>query len=128
MDYTYNRQLAGEVADVSERTKEALKMESFGVLTEIDIAATLKAKLNADFPPYRILGACNPPLAKRALEAEPRVGVMLPCNVIVREAGVGMVEVAAINPSAPMAAIGNPALNEIAQEVGERLRRVVESL
>jgi uncharacterized protein (DUF302 family) len=128
MDYTFHRQVSGTVAEVSERVKEALKNEGFGVLSDIDLAGTLKAKIDADVPPYRILGACNPPLAKRALEAEPRIGVMLPCNVIVRDAGGGQAEVAAINPASPMAAIGNPTLNAIAEEVGQRLRRVVDRI
>jgi uncharacterized protein (DUF302 family) len=128
MDYTFYRQVSGSVAEVAERAKHALQAEGFGVLTEIDLAGTLKAKLGADVAPYRILGACNPPLAKRAIEAEPRIGVMLPCNVIVRDVGQGQSEIAAINPAAPMAAVGNPALTEIAREVGQRLQRVVESL
>ena len=126
MDYTLNRKVAGTVEEVVERVKEALKSEGFGVLTEIDIAATLKAKLGADFRPYRILGACNPPLAKQALEAESRIGVMLPCNVIVQATGENEMEIAAIDPATAMAAIGNPALEKIALEVALRLKRVVE--
>jgi len=126
MDYTLNRKVAGTVEEVVGRVKEALKSEGFGVLTEIDIAATLKAKLGADFRPYRILGACNPPLAKQALEAESRIGVMLPCNVIVQATGENEMEIAAIDPATAMAAIGNPALEKIALEVALRLKRVVE--
>jgi uncharacterized protein (DUF302 family) len=128
MDYTFHRQVSGTVAEVSERAKEALKHEGFGVLTEIDLAGTLKAKIGADLAAYRILGACNPPLAKSAIDAEPRIGVMLPCNVIVRDIGGGQTEVAAINPAAPMAAIGNRALSEIAEEVGQRLQKAVERI
>ena len=128
MDYTFHRLIPGSVDSVAARVTTALKAEGFGVLSEIDISGTLKAKIGADLAPYRILGACNPPLAKRAIEAEPRIGVMLPCNVIVREVAGGQAEVAAINPAAPMAAIGNPALTDIAQEVGQRLHKVVESI
>lgn len=125
MDYTFHRLVAGSVNDIAEKAREALKSEGFGVLTEIDIAGTLKTKIGADVAAYRILGACHPPSAKAAIEAEPRIGVMLPCNVIVRDAGGGQAEVAAINPAGPMAAIGNPALTDIAKDIGERLERVV---
>lgn len=128
MGYTFHRQVAGNVSELAERVREALKAEGFGVLTEIDLAGTLKAKIGADVAPYRILGACHPPSAQRAIEAEPQIGVMLPCNVIVRDAGGGLVEIAAINPATPMAAIGNPALTEIATEIGERLERVVRRI
>jgi len=105
-----------------------LKKEGFGVLTEIDVKATLKAKLDADFREYRILGTCNPPFAYRALEAEDKIGTMLPCNVIVQELQEGVVEVAAIDPIASMQAIHNPALGEVAVQVQEKLRQVVEGL
>lgn len=128
MEFTFHRIVSGAMADVVERIKAALKTEGFGVLTEIDIEATLQAKLGADFRPYRILGACNPPLAKKALEAEPRIGVMLPCNVIVQQIADGQVEIAAIDPAAPMGVIGNAALSEIAAEVGLRLRKAVAAV
>ncbi len=128
MDYNFRVTAPGTLAGTVEKVKEALKAEGFGVLTEIDVEATLKAKLGVDFPPYRILGACNPPLAKKALEAEPRIGVMLPCNVIVRQIGDNEVEIAAINPAANMQAVGNPALNDIAGEVSGRLQKVLASL
>ncbi len=128
MEYTVHRTLTGSFDDVVRRVTEALKAEGFGVLSDIDVQATLKAKLGESFRPYRILGACNPPLAHKALLAEPRVGVMLPCNVVVQETGDHAIEVAAINPAAPMQAIGNPALDAVAAEVGERLSRVVTSL
>ena len=105
-----------------------LKKEGFGVLTEIDVKATLKTKLDADFREYRILGACNPPFAYRALQAEDKIGTMLPCNVIVQELQEGVVEVAAIDPIASMQAIHNPTLGEVAVQVQEKLRQVVEGL
>ena len=111
----------------STRTIAALKKEGFGVLTEIDVAATLKEKLGVDFRKYRILGACNPPLAHKALTAEDKIGVMLPCNVIVREVVSGQTQIAAIDPRAAMERVGNPALGAIAAEVADRLTRVVES-
>ncbi len=109
------------------RVKEALKGEGFGVLTQIDVSETLKKKLEVDFRPYRILGACNPSFAFEALEAEDKVGTMLPCNVIVQEAPGG-VEVSAVDPVASMAAIDNPALVRIAATVRNKLKKVIESL
>lgn len=128
MEYTVHRTLSGSFDDIVRRVTDALKAEGFGVLSDIDVQATLKAKLGESFRPYRILGACNPPLAHKALLAEPRVGVMLPCNVVVQEMSDHAIEVAAINPAAPMQAIGNPALDAVAAEVGERLSRVVAAL
>ena len=107
---------------------DALKGEGFGVLTEIDVAATLKAKLGADFPRYKILGACNPPLALKALTAENQVGVLLPCNVVVQEHKDGRVEVSAMDPVGAMEMIGNPTLTEIARDVKGRLERVLAKL
>ncbi len=111
-----------------EHVTEALKQEGFGVLTEIDVRATLKKKLDVDFRPYRILGACNPHFAYQALQAEDKIGTMLPCNVIVQEAGDGRTEVAAVDPIASMQAVENEQLGAIAGEVRERLRKVVDSL
>lgn len=111
-----------------EHVTEALKQEGFGVLTEIDVKATLKKKLDVDFRPYRILGACNPQFAYQALQAEDKIGTMLPCNVIVQEAGDGRTEVAAVDPIASMQAVENEQLGAIAGEVRERLRKVVDSL
>ena len=110
------------------RVVAALKQEGFGVLTDIDVAATMKQKLGVEFRAYRILGACNPPLAHKALSAEDKIGVMLPCNVIVQDAGAGKTEVAAIDPRAAMERIGNPALSELAGEVAQRLARVLKAL
>lgn len=126
--YTFARTIDATFDDAIARTKAALAGKGFGVLTEIDIAATMKAKLNADMPPYRILGACSPRHAYRALEAEPRIGAMLPCNVIVRELGGGQIEVAAVDPVASMVAVDNPALGEVALEVQGLLRSVVAEL
>ena len=107
---------------------DALKKEGFGVLTDIDVGATMKQKLGVEFRRYRILGACNPTLAHKALAAEGKIGVMLPCNVIVQDAGSGRVEVAAIDPKAGMERVGNPELASIADEVSDKLRRVLDSL
>ena len=110
------------------RTIEALKIEGFGVLTEIDVKDTFKKKLGVDYLPYKILGACNPPLAHRALTAAPEVGLLLPCNVTVRQLADGMIEVALIDPLMMMGVVDNPALNPIADEARARLERVAQSL
>lgn len=107
---------------------DALKEEGFGVLTEIDVAATLKKKIDVDVPRYIILGACNPKLAHKALSAENQVGVLLPCNVVVQEHADGRVEVSAMDPVGAMAMIGNPVLTEIATDVKGRLERVLAKL
>lgn len=128
MDYTIKRTIDGGFDDVVERTVAALKTEGFGVLSDIDIQLTLKAKLGADMSRYRILGACNPPLARQALQAEPTIGVMLPCNVVVHETQSGKIEVAAIDPRAVIGAIGNPLLRTIAATVAEKLSRAVANV
>jgi uncharacterized protein (DUF302 family) len=107
---------------------EALKKEGFGILTEIDVRETLKKKLNVDFRNYRILGACNPPYAYKALQAEDKIGLMLPCNVIAQELSGGKVEVAAIDPVASMAAIDNPKLREVGEQVRVKLKAVIDNL
>jgi len=110
------------------QTVSALKVEGYGVLTEIDVKDTLKKKLDVDFPPYKILGACNPPLAHRALTAAPEVGLLLPCNVTVRLLENGVVEVAMIDPLMMMGVIHNPELRPIADEARARLERVAQAL
>ncbi len=127
MSYYINRLLsdAGFEEAVS-RVVEALGAEGFGVLTEIDVQATLKKKLDVDFRPYLILGACNPQMAHRALESEDKIGTMLPCNVIVQQTDQG-VEIAAVDPVASMTAVRNPELEEIAGQVREALNRAVEA-
>jgi uncharacterized protein (DUF302 family) len=107
---------------------EALKTEGFGVLTDIDVQATLKEKLGEDMPPYRILGACNPPLAHQALMVEPSVGLLLPCNVVVRQEDNGTVYVEFMDPNAVLNLVGNPAVQTLAKQVREKLDRVVVAL
>ena len=128
MSYYFGRKIEGSFDEVEKKTRAALKKEGFGVLTEIDVKETLKNKLDVDFPRYLILGACNPPFAYKALLAEDKIGTMLPCNVIIQEKESGEVEVAAIDPIASMQAIQNPSLGDVANQVREKLRLVVESI
>ena len=111
-----------------EKVREALAAEGFGILTEIDVKATLKEKIDVDFRPYIILGACNPPFAHKTLQVEEQIGLMLPCNVVVQEAAGGGSVVAALNPLVAMEAVENPDLEPIAREVTDKLRRVIEAL
>ena len=128
MDYTINRLITGADFDkVDARTRAALADNGFGVLTEIDVKATMKKKLDVDMPAYRILGACNSKMALEAIGMEPRVGAMLPCNVILREIEGG-VEVSAIDPVASMQAIDNPALNKVAGRVRDMLTGTVAAI
>lgn len=126
MSYYLSRTVDAAFEEVVQRVTAALKDEGFGVLTDIDVQATLKAKLGADVPPYRILGACNPSFAHQALQIEEKLGVLLPCNVIVRSAQGGQTEIAAVDPVASMDRTANPRLTTIAEEVRVRLRRAVD--
>ena len=129
MKYYYSKQLKNVSFDEAvEKVTEALKLEGFGILTEIDIKATLKKKLDVDFYNYKILGACNPSFAYKALQAEDKIGTMLPCNVIVQEKLSGQVEVSAVDPSSSMQSIQNTQLQDIATEIGAKLKKVIEEL
>jgi uncharacterized protein (DUF302 family) len=125
--YTLATRLAEPVATVRPRVEAALRAEGFGVLTEIDVQATLKAKLGIDGEPYLILGACNPPLAHRALTADPSIGALLPCNVVLRADGDGTL-VEAMDPAAVMALVDDPELAAVASDARARLERALESL
>lgn len=126
--YAFGKVVDLKYGEALDRVVEALRQEGFGVLTEIDVAATLKKRLGKDMPPYRILGACNPEFAHRALEAEPEIGTLLPCNVVVRENASGKVFVEIMDPEAVMQLVGRPEVGEIASEVRRRLERVVAAL
>lgn len=128
MSYYYSKVLkdAG-FEEAIEAVTHALKEEGFGILTEIDIQATMKKKLDVDFKPYKILGACNPPYAYKALTAEDKIGTMLPCNVIVQQQDGG-IEVAAVDPMASMQAVENPSLETIASEIQQKLKAAIDSL
>ena len=128
MTYHFSKTLTLGMDDAIARVTEELKKEGFGILTEIDVQKTLKAKIDVDFRPYRILGACNPGFAHKALLAEDKIGTMLPCNVIVQQHAPGSVEVSAVDPMESMKAIGNPALGSIATEVRDKLQRVIAQL
>lgn len=128
MAYTFTKTLDGGFDETIERVTAALKDAGFGVLTEIDVKATLKNKLDVDFRNYRILGACNPGYAYRALQAEDEIGSMLPCNVVVQETPDGRIKVSAVDPIASMQAIDNPVLGEVAEEVRSLLAGVVDRL
>lgn len=128
MSYYFNKVLNVTFDDAVTRVEEELKKEGFGILTEIDVRQTLKKKLNVDFRNYRILGACNPSFAYKALLAEEKIGTMLPCNVVVLETIDGDVEVSAVDPVASMQAIQNEGLGDIANQVREKLKRVIDQL
>jgi len=128
MQYYFNKTLETPFDEAITRVVDELKKEGFGILTDIDVQKTLKKKLDVDFKKYRILGACNPPFAYKALQAESRIGTMLPCNVIVQETEGGEVEVSAIDPIASMQTVQNPALENIAKQVQAKLRNVIHNL
>jgi len=128
MKYYFSKTVTLSFEDTIEKVIAELKKEGFGVLTDIDVKQTLKKKLDVDFKKYRILGACNPPFAYKALQVEDKIGTMLPCNVIVQEIGEGHVEVAAIDPVASMQAIANPALKDVAEKVRGKLKKVIENI
>ncbi len=128
MSYYFSKIVDDSFDDAIERVTGLLSEEGFGVLTTIDVAGTLKKKLDVDFQRYTILGACNPGYAHKALSAEDKIGTMLPCNVIVQETKDGKTEIAAVDPMASMMAIENPALGAIATEVREKLKTVIDRL
>jgi uncharacterized protein (DUF302 family) len=128
MNYYFNKTIKGDFEQVLEKVTQELEKEGFGVLTEINVTETLKKKLDVNFRNYRILGACNAPYAHKALKAEDRIGTMLPCNVIVQEKEAGEIEVAAVNPIASMQTVDNGDLGEIAEEIKEKLEKVIHNL
>jgi uncharacterized protein (DUF302 family) len=128
MSYSIGKKVELSYDEALEKVTVELKKEGFGVLTEIDVKKTLKEKLDVDMPRYKILGACNPSFAHKALEAEPEVGLLLPCNVIVYESDDGLTNVAAINAQAMLSVVGRDDIEPIAQEVNERLKRVIDNI
>lgn len=128
MSYYFSKILDVSFDEAVARVTEELKKEGFGILTDIDVKETLKKKLNVDFKKYRILGACNPPFAYKSLQAEDKIGLMLPCNVVVQEISDGKIEVAAIDPIASMQAIENPKLRDVAEQVRDKLKTVIDNL
>jgi len=127
MAYYCSKIVQGGFDEAVARISKALKDEGFGILTEIDVKSTLKKKLDVDFRNYRILGACNPPYAYKALQAEDKIGTMLPCNIVVQETEDGSIEIAAVDPVASMQAVGNPELLEVAKVIGEKLKNIIQS-
>jgi uncharacterized protein (DUF302 family) len=127
MSYYFSKTLNSSFENAIEKVTEELKKEGFGILTEIDVQATLKKKLDVDFRPYKILGACNPPFAHKALESEDKIGTMLPCNVIIQQKETG-IEVAAIDPVASMESVQNEKVTEVAKEIQTKLKQVIHSL
>jgi uncharacterized protein (DUF302 family) len=128
MDYYFSKTLATTFETALDRITEELKKEGFGIISEINLHDKFQEKLGVEFKKYRILGACNPGLAYKALQAEDKIGTMLPCNVLVIDQGNGQTEVAAVNPVASMMAVQNPGLRSVAGEVTERLQRVINAL
>jgi uncharacterized protein (DUF302 family) len=128
MSYYVSKKVKMTFDEAVGRVTEELKKEGFGILTEINVKETLKKKLNVDFQQYKILGACNPPFAYQALQAEDKIGLMLPCNVIVQEKSAGEIEISAIDPIASMQAIKNPSLEQVAVKVQSKLKAVIDAL
>jgi len=128
MRYYFSKITDNSFEEVRTKITDELKKEGFGILTEIDVKETLKNKLNVNFQKYKILGACNPPFAYKALQAENKIGMLLPCNVIVQELPDGKVEVAAIDPMQSMQVVENPALKVIAEQVQAKLRNVINNM
>lgn len=128
MEYHLTKKIEMQFEDGIGRVTDALRKEGFGILCDIDVQEAMKSKLAVDFHPYRILGACNTPLAYQALLAEDKVGTMLPCNVVVQDLGEGVLEISAVDPVASLMAIENPMLGALAETVRTKLRRVIESL
>ena len=126
--YGFGKTVASSFDAAVDKVTQELQKEGFGVLTDIDVAATLKKKLNQDIPPYRILGACNPPLAHRALEVEPSIGLLLPCNVVVRQDDEGKVRVEFMDPNAVLDLVNKPEVHQLASEVRQKLERVMQVL
>jgi uncharacterized protein (DUF302 family) len=126
--YAFGKTVALDFPTVVERVTQALASEGFGVLTDIDVAATLKKKLGEDMPPFRILGACNPQLAHRAISAEPQIGTLLPCNVVVREDATGNVQVEFMDPNAVLQLVNRPEVTAVAGEVRQKLQRVCDAV
>ncbi len=128
MSYYFSKTITSSFDEAIDRVTEALKVEGFGVLSEIDVKATLKKKLDVNFKNYKILGACNPPFAYKVLQEEDKIGLMLPCNVTVIEQGDGIIEVAAIDPAASMQSIRSSLLEEVSNEIRLKLKKVIDSL
>ncbi len=129
MNYYFSKTLENMTFDeVIQKVTEELQKEGFGILTEIDVQATLRKKLDVDFRKYRILGACNPPFAYKALQVEPNIGTMLPCNVVVMETEDGKILVSAVDPAASMMAVENTELNSIAEQIRKKLENVMANL
>ena len=128
MSYYFSKMVEMPFVQAVQHVTDALASKGFGVLTTIDVRATMKTKLDIDFRPYTILGACNPEFAHKALQAEDMIGTMLPCNVVIQEVGKGVVEVSAVDPLASMMAVGNPKLASIAGEVRDLLKQVISGL
>ena len=126
--YGFGKELDVSFDEAIDKVTEALQKEGFGLLADIDVAATLKKKLNRDMPPYRILGACNPPLAHQALQPEPSIGLLLPCKVVVRQDGTSRVFVEFMDPAAVLDLVAKPAISSLAREVRQKLERVMQAL